>query len=260
MNQTYKNIELIIVNDCSTDNTKNIVEEYLKSDQRVKLINNDKNLKLPRTLNNGFQNAKGDFLTWTSDDNIYKENAIEEMLDFLNSNQKYDFVYTDYEIIDEKGEVLRKVKVENIENIYIKDVVGACFLYKRKIFDDLGGFDPNWFLVEDYEYWLRCASKYNMQNLHKNLYSYREHKNSLSATKYNKIIENHEKLVLQYLESTKNLSKKIKAKAYMKLFLKQRHKDNYDLKWDFLKLSIKNNILVFFKMLPKLFLFLSKKT
>ena len=66
--QTYKNWELILVNDCSTDHTLEILEEYAGKDVRIRIINNTHNLKLPASLNVGFENAKGRYLTWTSDD------------------------------------------------------------------------------------------------------------------------------------------------------------------------------------------------
>ena len=87
LNQTFKDFELIIVNDCSTDSTPDIINSYAEKDSRIKIINNKTNLKLPQSLNVGFKNAKGEYYTWTSDDNIYKENAIEYMASFLDKNK-----------------------------------------------------------------------------------------------------------------------------------------------------------------------------
>ena len=77
LKQSYKNLELIIVNDCSTDSTPRIIEEFAKKDSRIKIIHNAINQKLPRSLNIGFNAASGEYWTWTSDDNYYLENAIE---------------------------------------------------------------------------------------------------------------------------------------------------------------------------------------
>src|SRR5574344_1664031 len=86
LNQTYKDIELIIVNDCSTDKTEEIAQSYVDKDFRVKLINNTENQKLPKSLNIGFQNASGDYYSWTSDDNFYDLTAIEKMVKHLDEN------------------------------------------------------------------------------------------------------------------------------------------------------------------------------
>ncbi|MFT5212615.1 MAG: glycosyltransferase involved in cell wall biosynthesis, partial [Patiriisocius sp.] len=71
LNQTYRNIELIIVNDCSTDKTLEIVDGYLKLDSRIKVLTNSANKRLPASLNIGHLQAQGDYITWTSDDNLY---------------------------------------------------------------------------------------------------------------------------------------------------------------------------------------------
>lgn len=82
INQTYTNWELIIVNDCSTDSTLEIINNFSKQDSRIKIINNDKNMKLPASLNRGFKEANGEYYTWTSDDNEYYPEAIEKMVNF----------------------------------------------------------------------------------------------------------------------------------------------------------------------------------
>ena len=103
--QTYTNWELLVLDDCSTDNTPNIVKEYVKKDSRIHYYRNEQNLKLPGNLNKGFSLSKGDYLTWTSDDNMFHDNALEVMYKTITS-QKVDLVYASYNIIDEKGNVV----------------------------------------------------------------------------------------------------------------------------------------------------------
>ena len=81
INQTYTNWELIIVNDCSIDETLAVATKYAKTDSRIKVVSNEVNLKLPMTLNRGFDEANGDYYTWTSDDNMYKPNAFQKLVD-----------------------------------------------------------------------------------------------------------------------------------------------------------------------------------
>ena len=70
INQTLQNWELIIVNDCSTDNTLQVAQSFAEKDNRIKVITNEYNSKLPASLNNGFRQAQGEYWTWTSDDNL----------------------------------------------------------------------------------------------------------------------------------------------------------------------------------------------
>ena len=88
LNQTYTNFELIIVNDCSTDNTAVIIESFVRIDTRIKVINNKENKKLPASLNIGHNIATGDYMTWTSHDNILKPNFIEILLKYIQQKQE----------------------------------------------------------------------------------------------------------------------------------------------------------------------------
>ena len=120
ISQTYKNWELIIVDDCSTDETADISKEYAQKDSRIRYFHNDINLRLPRNLNKGFSLAKGDYLTWTSDDNSYKPEAIEKLVNALETDQEAQFVYASCRIIDEKGEEFEFIIVnKNGENVIV---------------------------------------------------------------------------------------------------------------------------------------------
>lgn len=179
LNQTYKNIELIIVNDCSTDATLKIANRYAESDERVRIINNKENKKLPASLNVGHNEAKGDFITWTSDDNLYELNALEVLLNQI-SEQKADIVYSNFVLIDDSGNKIREVELLGIENIIFGNFIGCCFLYKKEVYKRNNGYNENFFLVEDYDFWLRAISHSYYAQVKKNLYRYRKHEQSLT--------------------------------------------------------------------------------
>lgn len=133
LKQSYKNLELIIVNDCSTDSTPRIIEEFAKKDSRIKIIHNTINQKLPRSLNIGFNAASGEYWTWTSDDNYYLENAIEEMVAYLEENPNKVLVCTDYTIIKHNGfkeeDFIASTKIADLISW---DSIGACFYTEQK--------------------------------------------------------------------------------------------------------------------------------
>ena len=131
--QTYSNWELIIVDDCSSDLTKNIAEKYVEKDKRIRVISNIENMKLPKSLNIGFQNATGEYYTWTSDDNQYKENAIDKMVNFLNNNPDCGMVYCDTTLIDSKGNIIRENTLPEPELLVFSKTFKTYFLNKRKI-------------------------------------------------------------------------------------------------------------------------------
>jgi len=203
LKQTYTDIELIIVDDCSTDGTGAIVDEMAKYDKRIRVIHNKMNKKLPASLNIGFEKARGDYFTWTSDDNVYKSNALEIMLLCLKENPDSDIVYAMCDIIDSNGNLVAtdtNQKKSNQENNNIHNWVGACFLYKRKVHDKLHGYDEKLFLVEDYDFWLRAARDFKYKKINQNLYQYRIHSNSLTSTRNEEIMAKTVELLQRELD------------------------------------------------------------
>ncbi|WP_431215978.1 glycosyltransferase [Puia sp. P3] len=136
LNQSYPNFELILVDDCSTDDTASIIEQYSRSDSRVRAIHNEVNLNLPSSLNKGFAIAKGGYFTWTSDDNLFGKNALEVLLDKIQT-EGADIIYSSYYVINDTGGRLDKLGGPP-EEIIFKSIVGACFLYKRSVHEQLG--------------------------------------------------------------------------------------------------------------------------
>lgn len=253
--QTYKNYELIIVNDCSTDGTEEIIKQYAKLDSRIKVIKNQTNQKLPKSLNIGFHVAKGKYYTWTSDDNRYKENALEMMYEKLEKNPEYGLVYTDMEHINESGEVIGKL-CSKAQDIYQYNCVGACFLYRSECKEKIGGYDEGRFLVEDYEYWLRISRYYAVEHIAEVLYQYRYHENSLTMRRTKQIGEQLLRLKKDYFEYLlgKIAEEERKAFIYEMIvygadaeFIKENVKENFCEEWFFRRriFSEKRRILLF---------------
>lgn len=187
LEQSYRNIELIIVDDCSTDETPSIVQEYAAKDARVRYFRNETNQRLPRSLNVGFAQAKGEFLTWTSDDNFYLPLAIEKMVAHLQVN-KGDFVYCDlYIFYYDNINYARLERLPDVKAIEKGNCVRACFLYRRKVLEVVGGYDPDMELLEDYDYWVRVYRKFSILHLAEPLYYYRHHPKSLWTSRNNEI-------------------------------------------------------------------------
>ena len=180
IDQTFTDWELIIVNDCSTDNTVSIVNEY--TDPRIRIIHNEQNQRLPRSLNIGFRKASGEYLTWTSDDNVYMPDAIHDMCEFLDDNQDYGMVTCRMHYIDENGNAAGDF-CQTPDQLYCNDSIGACFMYRREVLATVGEYDPDMFLVEDYDYWLRINHRYLIGHVPKFNYYYRKHGNSLTQTR-----------------------------------------------------------------------------
>ena len=170
INQTYKNFELIIVNDGSEDNSGKIAEKYTQSYSNIKYIKLEHNQKLPTALNAGFDAARGEFYTWISHDNIMLPDCLEIMTEELKHNKNAAMVYGNMRIIDESGKIRRghgwyelppmsgnvMLPESTLElNDVANNTIGAAFLYRAKAAGFIGGYDTSRFGIEDYDYWMR---------------------------------------------------------------------------------------------------------
>lgn len=223
LKQTYTNWEVIIVDDCSTDNTLEIIQEYAQKDNRIKIITNNTNKKLPASLNIGFEAAHGEYFTWTSDDNMYKENAIEYMADFLDKNTDVDLVSCNFDFINEDGSYnntfTNLVKNRCPLQLVKQCNVGACFMYRKGIAQKVGKYNTDMFCAEDYDYWCRVAIAGNIAYSNENLYKYRLNPQSLTATKQQTIKEKTLAVQNKYKKDLIKLYKFKHPKFYLKNIL-----------------------------------------
>ena len=196
--QTYRNWELIIINDGSTDGLYEKVKPYL-SDPRIHYFEQE-NQRLPVALNNGFSFASGELLTWTSADNNMRPAMLARLAEFLNFHPDIDMVYADYMAIDDKGNpftaewfrphnkyvvtspYLHLPRTTNMLNMIQDNFIGASFMYRRSTMQLIGEYD-NTLGIEDYDYWMRINSMLKISHLGTNeiLYDYRVHDNTLNA-------------------------------------------------------------------------------
>lgn len=179
--QTYEHWELIVVDDNSPDETPQVVESF--DDPRIRYVRNDPNLKLPRALNRGFSLARGEYLTWTSDDNLYAPRAIEAMAARLQQGG-CDLVYADYWLFskdDADGRPLdpQVDRLPDTMQLEKGNHMGACFLYTRRLYEAVGDYDPELFLVEDYDFFIRAAQRFRFAHIAEPLYYFRRDDDTL---------------------------------------------------------------------------------
>jgi glycosyltransferase involved in cell wall biosynthesis len=184
--QTYPNWELLVVSDNSPDHTEAVVKSF--DDPRIRYFRNDTNLRLPRTLNRGFALARGDFLTWTSDDNMLAPEALARMVQALQTGEA-DFVFADYyEFADTdaagKPTDVKPVRLPDVPDMAKGNSIGACFLYTRQVYERIGDYDPALFLNEDYDYWMRIARQFRMRHIPELLYYFRRDEDSLYCARF----------------------------------------------------------------------------
>ncbi len=191
LNQTYPNFEIIIVDDGSTDNTKNVVTEFQKKDNRIKYFYQTHFGGPPKPLNLGIHNAIGEYVTFLGSDDEFSPRYLEKLLKpFESSEKNIDVTSCNVLIIDERSKVLKEIsKPKNTNNEYIiktslthNYIFGNIFV-KRKMFEKVGFFDENLKICEDFDMWIRLAkSGCKFRFVYEPLYIIHTHPNQISSS------------------------------------------------------------------------------
>lgn len=206
ISQTYENWELLIVDDCSIDNTHKIVNQYASKDSRIKLFRQNTNLGVSHARNRAIKESDGRYIAFLDSDDIWKKEKIELQIEFMKKNN-YPFTFTAYEIIKESGEKTNKifeVPDEIKYDQYLKNTIIGCLtvVIDKKVIEKV--YMPHEPL-EDVLTWMEILkSGFNAQGLNENLALYRITGGSASsnkimnAKKYYKLLRENQKLPLLY--------------------------------------------------------------
>lgn len=184
--QTYKNWEMIIVDDCSNDSTSNIVKKYCECDNRIKYLRLDINSGAAVARNTGLKYANGRYIAFLDSDDIWKYNKLERQINFMKKNN-YGFTFTEYEMITECGVPINK-RVEIPSKVTYKDILKNTIIGCLTVIIDkeiIGEFSmPNVRRGQDTMTWTSILRNGNVAyGLQENLAFYRVVKSSLSNNK-----------------------------------------------------------------------------
>ncbi len=185
--QTFRDFELIIVNDGSTDGTAAIIQE-LSHDKRIKVINNPANLGLTSTRNKGIAACSGAYLAMLDSDDIALPERLEKQVKFLDSNPDFGLVGSYVDLIDSNGVYLETQKYdaapEFIPGILLfQNYFAQSAVMVRKTALPPVAYRSEYPLAEDYDLWTRISVKHKVANLKEVLSKYRIHQRNISKTK-----------------------------------------------------------------------------
>jgi len=187
--QTYSNLEILVVNDGSKDETENICLSY---GDKIRYIGQE-NKGVSSALNMAIKNMKGEYFSWLSHDDIYYPNKIETQINFINKQKKKNIIlYCDYACINADGKDYSKPFILNHQELTKKPeysllrgaINGITLLIPRKAFDDCGFFNLNLRCTQDYDMWLRMMKK-DYKFVHMNVIITKTRIHSLQDTQKN---------------------------------------------------------------------------
>ncbi len=178
LTQTYDDFELLIVDDASTDESREIVRSY--DDPRIILLENEINRGLTASLNRALEHAEGEFVARQDADDVSEPDRFERQVAFLERNQSVDVVGTGAYLIDGDGAVLdRRVGLCNpkFEDFMDKGhLIHGSVMARRSTLEAIGGYDEFFRYGQDQELWLRLSNQgYEIANIPQPLYRHRIH-------------------------------------------------------------------------------------
>jgi glycosyltransferase involved in cell wall biosynthesis len=188
--QTYKDWELVIVNDGSTDNTEKIIQKFINQGHPIK-YRYQANTGLGIARNVTLSMASGEWIAFIDHDDVWLPEKLEMQMALFDTQPELGLVYSDSYIIKTDGERLVTTFLDNYGKYapargHILDelLIESCFIpllsvvVRQRVLADVGGFNPDYNIVEDYDLWLRIAAKYPFDFVPQPTCSYRFHTSS----------------------------------------------------------------------------------
>ena len=227
--QNYSNFELIIIDDCSTDGSFKIINQWAIGKVGISLSKNEKNLGVVKVCNKLLEQAKGHYLQFFSQDDIMLPNKITDQIKIFETNKDCSMIFSDVSTIDADGNLLHKsyFKYQNVvlDKIYLNDITkyllrfnfipATSALLKTSVIKQLGGFDES-LHFEDLDMWLRISISHKIYYHDEITVLYRNHSESQMNSLKTRITVNES--LLQCLEKYRNINKEWNVEINKNIF------------------------------------------
>lgn len=205
--QTYQNIELIVSDDCSTDNTVEICRKWIEENKdrfiRTELITVEKNTGIPANCNRAMHAAKGEFVSLIAGDDYMSLDKIEKLLKYFDNRPEIAAVSGNVLTINEFGEIRNKQSFSSYRELVFIDFfvkgenINAAALIKKEVVFKVGLYNPN-FMIEDYYMWLKITNLgYTILKVNDFMGYYRLHNTSMISN-YHKMSQDLELIINEY--------------------------------------------------------------
>jgi len=184
LNQTFRDFELIVINDGSTDRTSEIIKSY--SDPRIINLENEKNIGIARSSNKGLRIARGRYIAIMDADDISLPERFQKQFKFLENNPDIGVCGTWIKVIDKNGTWMKNIcyptssEVISCSLLFYDCFANPTTMFRKKIIEELGEYDPGFIAAMDYDLWTRTIGYYKFSNIPEFLLKYRMHGQNIS--------------------------------------------------------------------------------
>ncbi|HEY0740162.1 MAG TPA: glycosyltransferase [Chryseosolibacter sp.] len=182
LHQTLTNFELIIIDDGSTDNSREIIEEYRKHEKINIIYQLNKGLNI--TNNIAMRAANGKYLMRLDADDYLEPNALQSMADVLERDPSLGLVFPDYYYVDREGRITGEERRHNFQkevSLYDQPAHGACTMIRLEFLKELGGYNESFTCQDGYDLWIKFVMHHKVTNINQPLFSYRQHGHNLTS-------------------------------------------------------------------------------
>ncbi|NRA65830.1 MAG: glycosyltransferase [Pseudobacteriovorax sp.] len=180
LSQTMQDFELIIIDDGSTDNSKEIIEKHLDHPKVTAIFQKNNGLNI--TNNIAIRASSGEYIMRLDADDYLDSHALAILSSTLDRSPETGLVFPDYYLIGTDESILGIQKRHDFDAVKLKDqpAHGACTMIRKKLLEEIGGYDESYKCQDGFDLWIRSVKRYDVKNINLPLFYYRQHPTSLS--------------------------------------------------------------------------------
>ena len=194
--QTYTDWEFIIINDCSTDRTLEILKRYARQQDRIRILENRHNLGLAASLNKGIKAAQGKYIARMDGDDVSYRERLEKQVAFMKDNPIVDVLGAGAELIDENGKTLAYTNLPETHDKLSANIHKICpffhssVIMRKEFLEQSGGYNDRFRRCQDFDLWSRMCRQATFHNLQEPLIRYQtnSYKSSLKNLLYGQYV------------------------------------------------------------------------